>query len=269
MQVSLNITWKSKFFRFQKFQSLVYPELKICSKILDKKFDRSDSFYHLKAIVTSADMVVLSTSFGGWKSEKNWVLRKVKCLLPVGWGDVIFPFCSALVSPRLSVLGTAPVQERCGYTKVLKGLEHLTHEKKLRQLGIFYLEKRRLRQVSAVYRYLKGGGKEFGAGWALCRVAQWQGKSQQATQEVLSKHQKTSFPLWGWRALARVFQRGCGVVLLGDTQQVSGCGPGHWGGPDAFQRYLPTSTIPWFCESSLIVSHSFPLLIKHRLPPWK
>lgn len=77
---------------------------------------------------------------------------------------MIFPFCSALVRPRLSVLGTAPVQERCGHTKVLKGLEHLTHEKKLRQLGIFYLEKRRLRQVSAVYRYLKGGSKEFGAG---------------------------------------------------------------------------------------------------------
>lgn len=58
---------------------------------------------------------------------------------------MIFPFCSALVRPRVSVLGTAPVQERCGHTKVLKGLEHLTHEKKLRQLGIFCLEKRRLR----------------------------------------------------------------------------------------------------------------------------
>lgn len=36
----------------------MYPEVKICSKIFDYKFERSDSFYHLKAIVTSADMVV-------------------------------------------------------------------------------------------------------------------------------------------------------------------------------------------------------------------
>lgn len=57
-------------------QSVVYPKLKICSKIFDYKFDRSDSFYGLKTIATSVDMAVLSTSFGGWKSEKNWVLRK-------------------------------------------------------------------------------------------------------------------------------------------------------------------------------------------------
>lgn len=84
MQVSLKITWKSKFFRLQKLQSVMYPKLKNCSKIFDYKFDRSDSFYGLKATVTSADMAVLSTSFGGWESEKNCVLKKVKYLLPVG-----------------------------------------------------------------------------------------------------------------------------------------------------------------------------------------
>lgn len=85
---------------------------------------------------------------------------------------MIFPFCSALVRSHLSVLGTSPVQERCGHTKVLKGVEHLTHEK-LRQLGMFSLEKRRLRaSLINVYKYLKGGYKEDGAVWALCRVAQ-------------------------------------------------------------------------------------------------
>lgn len=54
----------------------MYPKLKICIKICDYKFDRSDIFYSLKALVTGADMAVLSISFGEWKSEKNWVLRK-------------------------------------------------------------------------------------------------------------------------------------------------------------------------------------------------
>lgn len=85
---------------------------------------------------------------------------------------MIFPFCSALVRSHLSVLGTFPVQERCGHTKVVKGLEHLTREK-LRQLRMFNLEKRRLRAgFINVYKYPKGEYKEDGAVWALCRVAQ-------------------------------------------------------------------------------------------------
>ena len=110
--------------------------------------------------------------------------------------EVILPLCSVLVEPQQEycVQMRSPQYRRDVYllesiwrraTEVIQGMEHLPYRDRLRELGLFSLEKRRVWGVLRVaFQYLKGAILKMGTDSLAGAVLTGQGEMVSSLKRV-------------------------------------------------------------------------------------
>ena len=95
-------------------------------------------------------------------------------------------------------------------TKMIKGLDHLSCNKGLREVELLSLEKRRLRADLTVHEYLMDGVRRKSQ--TLLSSAQWKDKQEWAlTVFFMFKHEKKYFHCVSGQTLEQITERGCEV----------------------------------------------------------
>ena len=112
---------------------------------------------------------------------------------------------------------------------MMRGLEHLSYEKRLRELGLFSLEKWRLRgDLTNASKYLKDGCREDGTRlFSVVPSNSTRGNGHKLKHRKFQLNMRKNFftlrVMEPWNRQAA--QRGCGVSFSGDIQDPPGQGP--------------------------------------------
>ncbi|PKU41234.1 hypothetical protein llap_8471 [Limosa lapponica baueri] len=126
---------------------------------------------------------------------------------------------------------------------MMRGLEHLSYEDRLRELGLFSLEKRRLwRDLIAASQYLNGAYKKDGKGLFMSEYSdRMRGNGSKLKEGRLDTRKK--FYCEAGETPEQVAQRSCRCPIPGSVQDQAGWGfeqPGLVGGVPAHGRGVGT-----------------------------